>query len=222
MNLVSILIIFSSTIVITILWLQLGLPDDTGSMIALWLVLASISIALQLGYTLYLLYRSTNTTRVEKFVRRHKKHPYYAYVLAYIEGNLQEQKRHLERMKSSGKYGQVKALGLTSIYLEEGNVPAAKNEAAHIKIPDAAAYTQALIALHEKDWDSFHHWQQKVTSKPLSIVLQAEEAFATGNMPEADRLAEEAIRHAYGLQRLLLIRARELKQKQTEHRKTYF
>jgi len=205
-----------------ILWRQLGFPDDTGSLTALWLVLTSIIITIQFGNTLYLLYRSTNMTRIEKFVRRNKRHPYYAYVLAYIEGNLQEQKRHLERMKNRGKYGQVKALGLTSIYLEEGDVAAAKNEAAHIKIPDAAAYTQALIALHEQDWDSFHQWRQKVTSKPLSIVLQAEEAFARGKMPEADRLAEEAIRHAHGLQRLLLIRAREIKQKQTEYRKTYF
>jgi hypothetical protein len=189
--------------------------------IEIFLILFGIIFAFHYGYSFYINYFTQNMKLVEKYILKYKKHPYFAFLSDFLNGNFDHAEDNLNRLKLVGRNKQVYAVGMANLHIRRKSVEEAKKETEKIKYYDIRNYNFSLIALLEEDWETFNNMKNKVTKERFRYALEAEYAFKKGNLEEAQRLGELAISASSGIQKYMLLKLLE-RQQSNPNREFFF
>lgn len=163
------------------------------------------------GYHAYVLFWTKNIQIVEAYLKKRKKQPYYALMLALANGDLEKAERYAEQL--TGKYEEARKSALANIQIEKNQLEEAADIANEIKNDTVRYYNQALVALMQGKEEQFAQAKNNVANRVLRYVLEAEKAFRQGDKKEAEQLGHLAISSARGLQKYVLVRSLERQQK---------
>lgn len=221
MNIVRILLTFAITVTVTVLLLRSGVDPSVLDVISYALLALALVLFGFGAYQYWLLNKSQDMNRVEAFVQRMSRHPYYRAFWALLNENWRELEQVLPRLETSSYRALVPSFRCT-VLMERGEWERAREVAEEIPQAEPRAYTLALIAISQRDWETASQQKQKIKNPVLKNVLEVEEAFQRGNLEEADRLAELTLQQSGGLRKLLLLKGKEHSEKKGTERKSYF
>lgn len=181
------------------------------------LVIVIVVVSLLWGRNAYIMLLTKNMRNVEKLLYKYRKRPYFAFLIACINGNYEEAEKQLENVKND----QQKASGQAVLYIQRKQLEQAKAENQKIKNDEIRLYNSALIFLQEGDQEGFQTAKNKVKSEATKYILRAEEAYMKGEINEAERLGNLAVSTARGFKRYALLKSLEREQN-NPNRETYF
>ena len=180
-------------------------------------ILFVIVFCLLFARNLYIFNRSANMKEVKKLLHRYRKRPYLRFLMEEINGNELEAEKYLAQVKND----QQKVMGTTALYIRRKDFEQAKIENDKIKNEGIRHYNRALIALMEDDMEEFQAYKLKINRPVTKLIVETEEAYKKGNIEEAEKLGNQAISTAKGLQKYALINSLE-REKKNPNRESYF
>lgn len=110
---------------------------------------------------------------------------------------------------------------LASIALAEEKWDEAAEWINQIRNPAVKPYFLALKALQDSNWDAFYEAKAAVKDKVSLLVLDVEEAYEHGDLQTAEKLGQQAIDIAKGVQKYVLAKGLELSER-NPNRTSYF
>lgn len=191
------------------------------------IIFAIVSLVVAVGYLVWTFYRLVRTIRivrstenmekVERFVMRRKDRPYNAALLATLHGDYDAARRFAKEIPNPNVR---RALDLI-ILAKQGRYEEVLELLPLVRNKAYVHEMRAKIALMSKDWVTYEEHMQHVKREVTRLALEADAAFVRGNMEEAERLGGEAISRARGMYRYVLVKERELNERDPA-RRTYF
>lgn len=166
---------------------------------------------------LYIVKRSTDVDQIDRHLRRRKKHPLVGTLYATVYQDYPTAERLAGRIRQSET--RVKMLVAVASAVERWDELDKLLE----EVPDEGykTYYWALFALKQREWQRFDELKARLRDSPNVRILEAEEAFARGDLEGADRMGQEAINHTEGLARWSLVKGLETSRAYPQ-RVTYF
>ena len=162
--------------------------------IALFVFIAILEIPI----ILYTLYASQNMTKITKYIVQNRKNPIYQYMYLLPEGTEASLIEAIDTILRKYKQPNIQAIygANRAILLEDFD------EARRLVYPvlqsELGQYTMALIAAMQGNGEEMQ--QYKVEKEWMKAGLEANLAFAQGDMATFDRASQQAIDSAKGVQ----------------------
>ncbi|SDK24046.1 tetratricopeptide repeat protein [Natronincola ferrireducens] len=188
------------------------------------------TVALIIGYMMYIQQYTENMKIVERYLRNNSRalfktvqERYNSFLWHYTNDDLEKAEEELNQIKGK-RHESIRAVGMTTIYINENNLEEALKEIEKIKNPnlDQIKYYQlAHVAILKDDWNTFETTMGEIKDEKRKYALKADAAFRKGNFPKAREFGDLALKHTKGVQKYLLLKDLE-RQKNNPNRKTYF
>ncbi|MDQ0112548.1 hypothetical protein [Paenibacillus harenae] len=176
-------------------------------MLSLLLNIFIIAVVLYYGYYFYIMLISKNVSLVDKYISKRSKHPYYALLTAMVKKQYSEAERYMNKLGSI--YNQTKIALASSIQLETRQLREAEKNIKKIKNKNIHNHNFALLALMNGDTNLFEKYKSQVKHKGLQYALEAEAAYARGEMDQAEKFGELAISTSAGVQKWVFVKSLE-------------
>lgn len=168
-------------------------------------------------YNLRIIRHSTNVEQMDKFLRRRKRKPFAGHLYADVHRDYATARELAYRIPNPKL--RTYALISTAISLKEWD----EVEALLADVQDEEYKNDvcAIVALIQRDWERFYELKATVKNELSALALEAEEAFARGDITKADHLGQQVIHRSKGLAKYVYAKGLEIN-RTNPNRETYF
>ncbi|MFF5995438.1 hypothetical protein AAGS61_11930 [Lysinibacillus sp. KU-BSD001] len=162
------------------------------------LVVTIISISLlRAGYVMYILYRSQNVQKIERFLQSSIKNPLYNYTLSLKESSPAIQKQAIDHILATYKSPIMQGTYRANRAMMDHNYSAAKDFAAQIPNDMMRNYSLALIDATQGNAKAENY----ILAKPwMTSLIAAVLQYKKGQMDEYEQYKIQALQYSRGIQ----------------------
>ncbi|KMJ58317.1 hypothetical protein AB685_10435 [Bacillus sp. LL01] len=145
------------------------------------------------------MFLSKDVEKIEKYLEKKRREPYYGFILELANGNLPGAKKELEELERKWK-GKKTAVFWAQYYLRVGNYAQAKEKVARIDQAEIKTYVLAGIAAGEKDYKKAEELKNQLKKDWMKYAIETEIALNRKNYTLAKEKKEQALESTKGLQ----------------------
>ncbi len=160
---------------------------------------------------------SPSVERIDRYLRRRKKRIFPGYIYAMTHGDYEVARKLAVKRRNADRRAQY----LAGVASAEEKWNEAAEWISQIRNPAVKPYFLALKTLRERNWNAFFEAKAAVKDKVSLLVLDVEEAYARGDIQMAEKLGQQAIDSAKGVQKYVLVKELELSE-HNPNRTSYF
>jgi CRISPR/Cas system-associated protein Cas5 (RAMP superfamily) len=179
-----------------------------------------ISTIAYLIYYFYIVAFANDVEKVDAYIRKRKKHPYYALLLSLVNKDYEEAKIYLNKLDRIF-YNQTKIALTSTIQLETNNLKEAEETIHKIKDINVRHHNLAVLSIQKGNIEKFEEHKSQIKHKGLRYSLEAEAAYKEKDFQKAEKLGELAISSSAGLQKWVFVKSLEY-QRNNKDRKAFF
>lgn len=155
------------------------------------------------------MFLSKDVKKIEKYLEKKKKEPYYDFVLKLANKDMKGAKTALENIEAKWKNKKKTAVFIANYYLYMKNFYKVKDELEYINQTEFRHYFLTAIAIHEKDQEAYEVNKKHLKKDWMIYSLEAEHAKKQKNHQLAEELQQKALESVKGLQYYILYKEYE-------------
>ena len=174
--------------------------------ILIFIIAYIIVFAVLLSPILYYLYRSKNMEKLEKFLVKRQRHPYYQFVYGMANKNDSLIEEAFTKLQKKPRRKSFQAYIQTCYALYKRNTEEAKKFVNGIQRVTLKNYYQVAIALEENNLQEAKNLMQKPLKPWMIHTLSADLEKRQGNLDKASEHANKALELTRGLQYYILVK----------------
>ncbi|MCM3616615.1 hypothetical protein M3936_03365 [Sutcliffiella horikoshii] len=149
------------------------------------------------------MFLSRDVEKIEKYLEKKRREPYYGFILELADGNLPAAKKELEDLERKWK-GKKTAVFWAQYYLRVENYVKAREKAAKIEQAEIKTYVFAGITVGEKEYKKAEELKGQLKKDWMKYAIETEVALQQKNYTLANEKKELALQSTKGLQYYML------------------
>ncbi|WP_144512075.1 hypothetical protein [Bacillus sp. FJAT-22090] len=173
-----------------------------------WITYLSIIVLyalLLVAPTMYIVYKSNNLKRIERYLVTNKRKPLFAYALAIKSGNRESIIEAIQVILNKYKQPFIQQVYKTNLALFENNVSSVDLLAKQISKEPLRTYYMAYAEALKGNFEEAHVLKENLSSAWMQHAIEAIIAKEKGNMEAFSKEAATSIECARGIQKFSLV-----------------
>ena len=200
MKLLSLLLVFILGVALTVVMLFIDAPFWF-----IYLVVIALYFALLVLPQMYIVYRSNNLRKIERFLEKNKRKPMYAYPMAVKTGNKEEIIAAIQVILTKYKQPYIQEVYKTNLALYEKNISLFEQQANQISKEPLHTYYRAYAEAVKGNYIEANTLKEKLPHGWMPPAIEAIIAKEKGDTNAFRVAADQSIQLARGIQKFNLL-----------------
>ena len=207
MHLFRLVIVFLFAILMSSILIATGMQR-----LMVFFIVITFYLAAAVAPSIYITYFSTSLKRIDRFVKSNRRKPLFGYPYQIAYGNDEQIQQALQKILARHRQPELQQTYKALLAITQDQPGVARQYAEQIQRESLRTYYLAHAAANSGDYDHATELLEQLKEPWMRSAIRALIAFET-NDPQFDRLAEDSIAAARGVQKYTLFHSfRRLKE----------